>query len=344
MLPEKEEIITLSENTQAVIDDVHQPQPLRAVRQRKRSQHVTTPYTEEKKRKRCKQLATKGTKKVANKGTKTVAQCMDIVVSQSLAVPRAPPVPTSWSVRIDKDDVSTYEVWRNFCNKKSSRLVKGTEPLQPEIPWFIQAETPGKYWDGEHIDAFMYLLRRQSFENGLDADWTTCDSQFTGYIQLSHNLDMGHVCNTINGRDDMFMRPWKGLKRIFMPFNIKGNHWILGVLNTTNMHMYIYDSCLSNDSEEKLGQVLQRPLIVLAYAIGKTIGWTGQNQDNRIGWTRLPDTPQQRTALNDCGMLVCIFSQLLTAGRQLHELDPDDGDFLRLRVVIEIFHGKLYAF
>ncbi|XP_065860616.1 uncharacterized protein [Euphorbia lathyris] len=264
--------------------------------------------------------------------------------------------------RIDACLIEELESWINGPESTQGIRLKGLEIYSLDAKFFNTLRDVGTYIWNEHINGWLYLLRRQSVQTNVAAEWTTVDTDFVGCMCQAMFVrgfnepgwdSEDYFVRRVKGDADNFVRPWHTVKRVFIPINYKQEHWILGVFELRSMHLYIYDSLVSNMSEQPLDAVLQTPLQVIVRVM-ELSGYFVDGRENvrqMITWSRVPGVPQQMSGSNDCSVWTCINAQFLSG---LHDLPHDDsyvypynstdGAFFRLRLTVELFHGRLLDF
>ncbi|XP_065864432.1 uncharacterized protein [Euphorbia lathyris] len=204
--------------------------------------------------------------------------------------------------RIDACLIEELDAWLNGPESTEGIRLGGLDMYLLDAKFFNTLRAVGTYICNEHITGWFYLLRRQSVQTEVDAEWTTVDTDFVGlmgqamYVKGFNepNWDSeDYFVQRVKGDTNNFVRPWHTVKRVFIPISYKQEHWILGVLELRSMHLHIYDSLISNMSEQPLDAFLQTPLQVIVRVM-ELSGYFVDGRENvrrMITWSRVPGVP-----------------------------------------------------
>ncbi|GJR86611.1 phospholipase-like protein [Tanacetum coccineum] len=139
-----------------------------------------------------------------------------------------------------------------YCYMKGySVLVTFWQQLVPHLcrP-NIDSRTPMGWLSAEHMNSWMELLIRLRRS---DDPWTVA---YTNTISV-HPENQRFMLETDQhsiGTLDGSTRPypaWSVVDWVFMPIHVEGNHWVTGVINLPNSHVYVFDS-LPNEGRRML--------------------------------------------------------------------------------------------
>ncbi|GKA53622.1 phospholipase-like protein, partial [Tanacetum coccineum] len=114
----------------------------------------------------------------------------------------------------------------------------------------IDSRTPVGWLSSEHMNSWMELLIRLRRS---DDPWTVA---YTNTISV-HPENQRFMLETDQhsiGTLDGSTRPypaWSVVDWVFMPIHVEGNHWVTGVINLPNSHVYVFDS-LPNEGRRML--------------------------------------------------------------------------------------------
>lgn len=132
---------------------------------------------------------------------------------------------------------------------------------------------------------------------------------------------------------DMFNK-----KYLFIPVNVKSNHWTLIAVDMTLKNIFYYDSLLitKNEFVNNLLQAVQTFLVNKA---------KDQNELNFLeGWkTGIKTNCDKQLNGHDCGVFVCIFMTLISAGKSTKKYEPGPGHFRELMTNNLILHYRSYV-
>ncbi|KAF3671565.1 hypothetical protein FXO38_06530 [Capsicum annuum] len=122
--------------------------------------------------------------------------------------------------------------------------------------WFYTMRFPNQSWTDSQIDVYFYYLRKKSkYDPNRSYKFSIVDYNFMNIIRSIHdvytvddpNLTTGgqetHLNEYINEFCLHVVVPWRTVKDIYIPVNIKEkHHWVLIVLSFSERCIFLYDS------------------------------------------------------------------------------------------------------
>nr|GEV90932.1 phospholipase-like protein [Tanacetum cinerariifolium] len=121
----------------------------------------------------------------------------------------------------------------------------------------IDAHTPVGWLSEEHMNAWMELLIRFRRNN---APWTVA---YTNTISVHPEnqrflIEMNqHTIGTLDGSTRPYPA-WSVVNWVFLPIHVGGNHWVMGVIDLPNSHVYVFDYLHNEERNKLLSNQIQR--------------------------------------------------------------------------------------
>ncbi|GJS45940.1 phospholipase-like protein [Tanacetum coccineum] len=114
----------------------------------------------------------------------------------------------------------------------------------------FDSNTPMGWLSGEHMNSWMELLIRNRPNN---APWTVAYTNTISVHQENQRFLIEtdqHTIGTLDGSTRPYPA-WNDVNWVFMPIHVGGNHWVTGVIDLPNSHVYVFDS-LPNEGRKNL--------------------------------------------------------------------------------------------
>ncbi|GJT31292.1 SPX and EXS domain-containing protein 1 isoform X1 [Tanacetum coccineum] len=186
---------------------------------------------------------------------------------------------------------------------------------------------PTGWLSGQHINAWSRLILS---ERPSAADWTIAPTELIGHHKQEPNLDrILDLAGTLDGTKEPFI-PWANINRVFIPINVAGNHWVLGILNLGNISISVYDTLNSEQHEAWIIKEVEEWNLVLARHLQKIDYFNVVGLDARsfkLTTEYMENVPQQAN-VRDCGVLVCFFLEKISKGHSI-DLNGDTEKIAR---------------
>ncbi|GJT82128.1 phospholipase-like protein [Tanacetum coccineum] len=121
----------------------------------------------------------------------------------------------------------------------------------------IDSRTPMGWLSGEHMNAWMELLIRYRSNND---PWTVA---YTNTISVHPENQRflietdQHTIGTLDGSTRPYPA-WSAVNWVFLPIHVGGNHWVTGVIDLPNAHVYVFDSLPNEGRRNLLWNQIQR--------------------------------------------------------------------------------------
>ncbi|GJZ98802.1 phospholipase-like protein [Tanacetum coccineum] len=170
---------------------------------------------------------------------------------------------------------------------------------------------------GEHINVWMELLIR--FRRNNDP-WTVA---YTNTISVHPENQRflietdQHTIGTLDGSTRPYPA-WSVVNWVFLPIHVGGNHWVTGVIDLPNSHVYVFDSLPNEGRKNLLSNQIQRWTPVLNNILqgrgcfNETRGpYNFQFSYNDGLGIHVP----QQTNYSDCGVITCWLISCLCSER-----------------------------
>ncbi|GJY86532.1 phospholipase-like protein [Tanacetum coccineum] len=114
----------------------------------------------------------------------------------------------------------------------------------------IDSRTPVGWLSSEHMNSWMELLIRLRRS---DDPWTVAYTNTVSVHPENQRFMLEtdqHSIGTLDGSTRPYPA-WSVVDWVFMPIHVEGNHWVTGVINLPNSHVYVFDS-LPNEGRRML--------------------------------------------------------------------------------------------
>lgn len=167
-----------------------------------------------------------------------------------------------------------------------------------------------KYLNDNNIDAWMSMLQYRANHHPTDAKQT--DRFLTTAV---HRLLIPKGKMT-----DRWSTKLQGATRLFLPWNVSGNHWVLLVIHRNTRHIISYDSMQPHQLEQAMQSA-------------------GRWLDNGPWTTSVASHMPQQTNVFDCGVYVCLTADYLALEGQLPGDLSDRICRMRMRMAVRFMQG-----
>ncbi|GJR11298.1 phospholipase-like protein [Tanacetum coccineum] len=181
----------------------------------------------------------------------------------------------------------------------------------------IDSHTPMGWLSAEHMNAWMELLIRLRRSND---PWTVA---YTNTISVHPENQRflietdQHTIGTLDGSTRPYPA-WSVVNWVFLPIHVGGNHWVTGVIDLPNSHVYVFDSLPNEGRKNLLSNQIQRWTPVLNNILqgrgcfNETRGpYNFQFSYNDGLGIHVP----QQTNYSDCGVITCWLISCLCSER-----------------------------
>ena len=100
----------------------------------------------------------------------------------------------------------------------------------------------------QHIDDALFGIRKRQheYQDIIPQDAIILDEKFTQLVIINFNSNPGIIDEEISqyilGNHPHFWgKKWKGSKKLYMPLNIKGHHWVAVKVDLQALELIVYD-------------------------------------------------------------------------------------------------------
>ncbi|WCJ22321.1 hypothetical protein M5689_004416 [Euphorbia peplus] len=255
---------------------------------------------------------------------------------------------------IPPEKVEEFNKWLQKTSPKEWIVTPGPSIMKVQLNWWRELMNARKFVENSHVNAWFWLLR--DFYWFDREDWTAVDPDFIGNLGQPNmivgwetpegSVALKYFMKRIQGDSDELFRPWKDVRRVLIPMCIK-EHWLLGVLELDEMHMYVYDSLYASTrvwpAEDSIKDSLE--------LVRKLLQLSGFNKNclrKPISNSRIHNIPQQKQTSVDCGAFVCEYARFLFEHcvsnhkkKQPWWFNGEDGPKFRRRIALELHFGEL---
>jgi Ulp1 family protease len=123
--------------------------------------------------------------------------------------------------------------------------------------------------------------------------------------------------------------------QLFIPINIKGEHWIAARVDFRGRHIQLYDSYIANESNAVVMKTMECLPVIISWMMGIGTPFTMERMVDGI--------PQQPTASGTCGVYSSRFIEFLAFDVPLMALEAFSATSLRRRFALDLFEGRRFA-
>nr|GEW43908.1 hypothetical protein [Tanacetum cinerariifolium] len=182
----------------------------------------------------------------------------------------------------------------------------------------FDSNTPVGRLSGEHMNSWMELLIRNRPNN---APWTVAYTNTISVHPKSQRFFIEtdqHAIGILDGSTRLYLA-WNDVNWVFMPIHIRGNHWVTGVIDLPNSHIYVFGSLPNEGRKNLLWNLIERWTPVVNNILqgrgcfNATRGpyYFQFSYNHGLGI----DVPQQFN-FSDCGVITCWLISCLCSDRK----------------------------
>ncbi|CAA7058024.1 unnamed protein product [Microthlaspi erraticum] len=264
-------------------------------------------------------------------------------------------------------DKGTKKAVIEYCKKLPGSGKRKTIKTAKEYPirfWWYDLLNQKEWLEDTHLNATVFLLRTCLMEH---AEWFRSDricfvdTYFGHYWSAKYNeFKMVEANKKGEGKPlpTLLWDYYKGaqpeprptnkiwgidIDELYVPFNVKTNHWVALLISLPKRHITVYDSLPHHVKPAEL-HVLLEPLAVMFPYLMRTLA----DEETKYMWTLEPFTydrpigqeivPQQ-TNINDCGVFTMKYIECHALGVEFpqtlcHANIPD----IRLKLAGDLYH------
>ena len=116
----------------------------------------------------------------------------------------------------------------------------------------------------QHVEEAMFGIRnrQKKFANVIDQRSIILDEVFNQMVQINYQISPENP-------DDELMRyaygasppdwgtPWKGAKKLYLPFNVADNHWVAVCVNLEERHLKVFDCSVGATTKANMDKAMK---------------------------------------------------------------------------------------
>ncbi|XP_021801093.1 uncharacterized protein LOC110745325 isoform X2 [Prunus avium] len=238
----------------------------------------------------------------------------------------------------------------DFCTTWKSNISAEVrlEAMAVGQEFFYKLINDSLWMTSSHLDMGMFLIRKRQFTHPLavGTDWTTADCCLQTFLEPvklppkkrgSKKQDVRVTEDAplqCQAKIELYVRglwkhgysiPWTKVRKVYVPFNFGGRHWVALEIDFVRRTVTVYDSYVDFTAQKK------------------EVKKMATQKPNFEAWTicRHGDVPQQADGAS-CGVFAIKFIEYASAGLPCHTIDPSKVAYYRLKLAIEALREEAY--